>query len=189
MSIQTQIERLTGAKTALKTAIEQKGVAVPEGAPLEQYAPLVEQITGGDREWTLFQTITGDGETVQWNWDGLDFTELLVKCVGLTNISESTVSSLQILVNGTRLSDVETQKTQGAFETKYQHTHLRYNGLFWEVRKTGPCLNENGYYSVFASSLSPHSVKLNHGKCTALRITAPIAQYTLKSGTVEIYAR
>lgn len=47
MSIQTQIERLTGAKTALKTAIEQKGVDVPEDAPLEQYAPLVEQIAGG----------------------------------------------------------------------------------------------------------------------------------------------
>lgn len=47
MSIQTQIERLTDAKAALKTAIEQKGVAVPEGAPLEQYATLVEQIAGG----------------------------------------------------------------------------------------------------------------------------------------------
>ena len=47
MSIQTQIERLTGAKATLKTAIEQKGVAVPEGAPLEQYATLVEQITQG----------------------------------------------------------------------------------------------------------------------------------------------
>lgn len=47
MSIQTQIGRLTDAKAALKTAIEQKGVAVPEGAPLEQYAPLVEQIAGG----------------------------------------------------------------------------------------------------------------------------------------------
>lgn len=56
MSIQTQIERLTGAKAALKTAIEQKGVAVPEGAPLEQYAPLVEQIVGNGsltKEWTL----------------------------------------------------------------------------------------------------------------------------------------
>lgn len=50
MSIQTQIERLTGAKAALKTAIEQKGMAVPEGAPLEQYAPLVEQIAGGVEE-------------------------------------------------------------------------------------------------------------------------------------------
>lgn len=56
MSIQTQIERLTGAKAALKTAIEKKCVAVPEGAPLEQYAPLVEQIVGSGsltKEWTL----------------------------------------------------------------------------------------------------------------------------------------
>lgn len=189
MSIQTQIERLTEAKAALKTAIEQKGVDVPEDAPLEQYAPLVEQITGGDREWTLFQTITGDGETVQWNWDGLDFTELLFKGVGLTNISESTASALQILINEARLSSVDTQKTQGASETKYQYTHLRYNGLFWEVRKMGQCNNETEYYAVFSNAQSPYSVKLNHGRCTAIKVVANSPQYILKSGTLEIYAR
>jgi len=57
MSIQTQIERLTGAKAALKTAIEQKGVAVPEGAPLEQYAPLVEQIVGSSPGVTYVRSV------------------------------------------------------------------------------------------------------------------------------------
>lgn len=189
MSIQTQIERLTEAKATLKTAIEQKGVDVPEGAPLEQYAPLVEQITGGDREWTLFQTITGDGKTVQWNWDGLDFSELLFKGVGLTNIHESTASSLQIFVNNTTLSNLDTQKAQGASETKYQYTHLRYNGMFWEVRKGLQCNNEASYYSQFTNLQSPYSIKLNHGKCTAVKVSATVPQYTLKSGTLEIYAR
>lgn len=59
MSIQTQIERLTDAKAALKTAIEQKGVAVPEGAPLEQYAPLVEQIADGGNEYSV-ETVTAE---------------------------------------------------------------------------------------------------------------------------------
>lgn len=69
MSIQTQIERLTGAKAALKTAIEQKGVAVPEGAPLEQYAPLVEQIAGGKITPTLLATLNGDGESIELTAD------------------------------------------------------------------------------------------------------------------------
>ena len=65
MSIQTQIERLTEAKAALKTAIEQKGVAVPEGAPLEQYAPLVGQIVGAGINPTLLATLNGDGESIE----------------------------------------------------------------------------------------------------------------------------
>lgn len=68
MSIQTQIERLTDAKAALKTAIEQKGVAVPEGAPLEQYAPLVEQIVGGESTpWKLIRAITLDEAQINLN--------------------------------------------------------------------------------------------------------------------------
>lgn len=64
MSIQTQIERLTDAKAALKTAIEQKGVAVPEGAPLEQYAPLVEQIVGsGGAGFRIIQDMTLEEES------------------------------------------------------------------------------------------------------------------------------
>lgn len=65
MSIQTQIERLTGAKAALKTAIEQKGVDVPEDAPLEQYAPLVGQIVGAGINPTLLATLNGDGESIE----------------------------------------------------------------------------------------------------------------------------
>lgn len=59
MSIQTQIGRLTDAKAALKTAIEQKGVAVPEGAPLEQYAPLVEQIADGGNGYSV-ETVSAE---------------------------------------------------------------------------------------------------------------------------------
>lgn len=74
MSIQTQIERLTGAKAALKTAIEQKGVAVPEDAPLEQYAPLVEQIVGAGINPTLLATLNGDGESIELTAD-VDLTD------------------------------------------------------------------------------------------------------------------
>lgn len=48
MSVQTELDRLNAAKNSLKTAIEGKGVAVPDGTKLDGYSTLVEQISGGD---------------------------------------------------------------------------------------------------------------------------------------------
>lgn len=47
MSIQSEITRLANAKTALATAIEGKGVTVPEGTKLDGLAALVESIEAG----------------------------------------------------------------------------------------------------------------------------------------------
>lgn len=48
MSVQTEITRIESAKTAIATAIEGKGVTVPEGTKIDGIAPLIESIeTGG----------------------------------------------------------------------------------------------------------------------------------------------
>ena len=47
MSIQSEVSRIDGAKGALKTAIEGKGVAVPEDARIDGYAALVDEIQHG----------------------------------------------------------------------------------------------------------------------------------------------
>ena len=47
MSIATEITRLQGAKSALKTAIEGKGVSVPSSALIDAYPDLVDQIQQG----------------------------------------------------------------------------------------------------------------------------------------------
>ncbi len=57
MSIQSQINRLQNAKTALKTAIEGKGVTVPSSTKLDGYADLVDSISGGSSSsdgWAYF---------------------------------------------------------------------------------------------------------------------------------------
>lgn len=49
MSIQTELTRITNAKTAIKTAIEGKGVTVPDGTMLDGMAELIAGIeAGGD---------------------------------------------------------------------------------------------------------------------------------------------
>lgn len=47
MSIQTELTRITNAKAAIKTAIEGKGVTVPEATLLDGMAALVESIEAG----------------------------------------------------------------------------------------------------------------------------------------------
>ena len=47
MSVQSEITRLANAKTALATAIEGKGVTVPEGTKLDGMAALVDAIEAG----------------------------------------------------------------------------------------------------------------------------------------------
>lgn len=47
MSIQTELIRITNAKTAIKTAIEGKGVTVPGGTLLDGMAALIESIEAG----------------------------------------------------------------------------------------------------------------------------------------------
>ena len=54
MSVQTEIDRLASAKAAIKTAIEGKGVTVPNGTLLDGMASLIESIEAGGLEETLF---------------------------------------------------------------------------------------------------------------------------------------
>lgn len=59
MSIQTELTRITNAKAAIKTAIEGKGVTVPDGTLLDGMASLIESIeAGGSGGGTNYGTVT-----------------------------------------------------------------------------------------------------------------------------------
>ena len=47
MSIQAELTRITNAKAAIKTAIEGKGVTVPDATLLDGMAALIDGIEGG----------------------------------------------------------------------------------------------------------------------------------------------
>lgn len=69
MSIASEVERLESAKSDLKTALESKGVAVPEGATLDHYPALVGQIPQIDPEdyYTKSQTKS----LVSWQYSAI----------------------------------------------------------------------------------------------------------------------
>lgn len=59
MSISTEITRLENAKSAIKAAIEGKGVTVPDATLLDGMAALIESIQAGSGGFENIQTVTG----------------------------------------------------------------------------------------------------------------------------------
>ena len=148
--------------------------------------------TGGDgtaeKEWQLFQTITGDGETLSFEWNSLDFNEFIFICKGLTNASEIE-GSLRIIINGVEISQISTQGSNSSSESKYQFAHFKYNGLCWQQQVMPQANNESGFYIILANVQAPYAYNLEVGKCNSLRIKSLLPQYALVSGTIKIYAR
>ena len=69
MSIATEITRLQGAKDALKTAIEGKGVQVPSSALIDAYPDLVDQIQqgGGESLTEAYRAAQGYIDLTEWS--------------------------------------------------------------------------------------------------------------------------
>ena len=75
MSIQTELARITNAKAAIKTAIEGKGVTVPEATLLDGMAALIESIEagGGGAEVNIGSFILSSGFKI-YGTDGYSIT-------------------------------------------------------------------------------------------------------------------
>ena len=74
MGIQTELTRITNAKAAIKTAIEGKGVTVPDGTLLDGMAALIESIEAGGGEETLFGTYFETGSIIPASDITTDYT-------------------------------------------------------------------------------------------------------------------
>ena len=107
MSVQTEITRIESAKTAIATAIEGKGVTVPDGTLLDGMAPLIESIETG---------INATGGTITVSSDVNDY--VLTHGLGevpkffvigmMENCSELT-DKTYILIGAFGFSDVRSQ--------------------------------------------------------------------------------
>ena len=74
MSIQTELTRITNAKAAIKTAVEGKGVTVPDGTLLDGMAALIESIEAGGGEETLFGAYFETGSIIPASDITTDYT-------------------------------------------------------------------------------------------------------------------
>ena len=105
MSIQTELTRIINAKAAIKTAVEGKGVTVPDGTLLDGMAALIESIqTGGGSATSITGTITLNGA-----WENVN----LLTYEELTNVFGETLPTLFVAI----------------YRTSYSSSHT--NGCLW----------------------------------------------------------
>ena len=87
MSIQTELTRLTNAKSAIKAAIEGKGVTVPDGTLLDGMAALIEAIeAGGGGSGTGSGYATGTYTVASDITIGTDISKALKIDTGLSEV-------------------------------------------------------------------------------------------------------
>ena len=87
MSIQTELTRITNAKAAIKTAIEGKGVTVPDGTKLDGLAALIESIqAGGGGSGTGSGYATGTYTVASDITIGTDISKALKIDTGLSEV-------------------------------------------------------------------------------------------------------
>ena len=95
MSIQTELTRITNAKAAIKTAIEGKGVTVPDATLLDGMAALIESIEAGGGEKNLFGTYFETGSIIPASDITTDYTIKFQK--NFSNVIGNTNSPQYIL--------------------------------------------------------------------------------------------
>ena len=116
MSIQTELTRIINAKAAIKTAVEGKGVTVPDGTLLDGMAALIESIEagGGGNFEVSIGIITPSEATTSLSWEhGLSkapsFVMLFLQA-GYSFTTYANVVRMQFLKYRTNFSDSEDVK-------------------------------------------------------------------------------
>lgn len=154
MSIQTELTRITNAKAAIKTAIEGKGVTVPDATLLDGMASLIESIEaggGGGYEITTGR-ITPSETTASLSWEhGLSTIPSLVliylrKGWSLTTYMNVVRMSYQYIDKVTQKQKTGTYSiaTQNAAYAYLENT-LGSNDVPFEINETTVTAGSCGY--------------------------------------------
>ena len=144
MSIQTELTRITNAKAAIKTAIEGKGVTVPDATLLDGMAALIESIEagGGGRIATGSFTNIGSSMYSETITHGLGTIPKLV-IVLWDDISLDSIKSTYYYIGGFAYQDGEFNDSVKMLSLNlvYKSTHV--NDLF--CCKLNDVLYYNGF--------------------------------------------
>lgn len=120
MSIQTELTRITNAKSAIKTAIEGKGVTVPDATLLDGMASLIESIEagggGGSGAKIHFGTFTPA--------DNIDFCRF--DCDVTSMGDGQKIYPRYSVIFDTNTDIVDSVSKQGVFSVNYDGARLAY---------------------------------------------------------------
>ena len=152
MSIQTELTRITNAKSAIKTAIEGKGVTVPDGTLLDGMAPLIESIEagGGGMKVEVFSITPADEIPA-----------------GKYEIGETTITNPHFCVcfDGTQPAshDTDTQKYRGFM------TYVGCDATLWG--EIGSAFNKSNFGLVYKKTSAEYAYeRYNFGNVIGFNI-------------------
>ena len=144
MSVQSQIDRITGAKTTLGNYLQQNGVAVPPGATLDEMALLLADVIEKQNKITASGILKGDGQGgVTAAVAGTDYLKTApVTSVngktGAVNVSKSDVGlgNVDNVSINTRLN-----RTTNVNAADTNYTTLMARGMSLNASETTPAVN------------------------------------------------
>ena len=168
----------TGAATGSYDGSEALTVEIPSGGG------------GAGRDWAELGVIDFSVVSGTVNLDGLDnYTELLFLWENVKNAS-ATASGYMLKINGIALTgfDAIPIKPEGS-STNYGYTYLRYNGKFWDIRRSNSANAKSNFTLANANALCPYNVALNVGAAASIKLDFAGYQYVATSGTVTIWGR
>ena len=148
MSIQTELARLTNAKAAIQTAIEGKGVTVPDGTLLDGMASLIEGIeAGGDiRIEQGSVTFTENTTTYIFVSDSPDIFIAYVE--DDTNPVYNSSNYIWAFIQDTRLFNYYNKQRPTMFAFGYNNGMRRYYTpmkCYWSIIGRFAGMDINGY--------------------------------------------
>lgn len=192
----------TGTETEFAAKMAAEKVANPyaltfTGAATGSYdgsaALTVEIPSGGTdagRDWAELGVIDFSVVSGTVKLDGLaNYTELLFLWENVKNAS-ATASGYMLKINGIALTafDAIPIKPEGSSDN-YGYTYLRYNGKFWDIRRSNSANAKSNFTLANANALCPYNVALNVGAAASIMLDFSGYQYVATSGTVTIWGR
>lgn len=146
--------------------------------------------TDAGRDWAELGVIDFSAVSGTAKLDGLDnYTELLFLWENVKNAS-ATASGYMLKINGIALTafDAIPIKPEGSSDN-YGYTYLRYNGKFWDIRRSNSANAKSNFTLANANALCPYNVALNVGAAASIMLDFSGYQYVATSGTVTIWGR
>ena len=107
MGVQTEITRIESAKTAIATAIEGKGVTVPDGTLVDGMAPLIESIETGINATGGTITVSSDVNNYVLTHGLGEVPKFFV--IGMMEDSSELTDKTYLLIGAFGFSDVRSQ--------------------------------------------------------------------------------
>lgn len=160
MSIQTELTRITNAKSSIVAAIEGKGVTVPEGTKLDGMAALVEAISaGGGAEISSGKFFIASSPTLDENnpyciEHGLGKTPDFAIVVKSSNTSSTATFAAAMFVATDSFSDATEQAGLSYFSNESSNNSQAYTKprLAKNFAKEYGCLADETYIKIYGNT-------------------------------------